>query len=121
MRDSERLLPDVPTLSVRPQPHGNGRLIERRSRPSAGGPAFAVRAQATNCFLVACRGIAYSRHEMETTVCGMCEKSERDCKCDRYCCICMGQYGIRLCSDGLYYCPDCREACQVNVVNREHP
>jgi hypothetical protein len=23
---------------------------------------------------------------------------------------------IRLCEDGLYYCPDCREACDVRVA-----
>jgi hypothetical protein len=58
---------------------------------------------------------------METTVCAMCDQPENRCKCERYCCICMGQFGIRLCGDGLYYCPDCREACQVNVVERHEP
>jgi hypothetical protein len=28
---------------------------------------------------------------------------------------------VRLCTDGLYYCPECREACDVSVANtREH-
>ena len=60
---------------------------------------------------------------MNAVVCMQCEKRERDCVCDRYCCICTGQFEIRLCNDGLYYCPDCREACDVNVVSPEsnHP
>lgn len=54
-------------------------------------------------------------------VCVQCEKSEVNCTCDRYCSICKGQNQIRLCVDGLYYCPDCREACDVAVVeNRGH-
>ena len=39
----------------------------------------------------------------------------------RYCCVCTGEYGIRLCNDGLYYCPECREACEVTVVKRDEP
>lgn len=53
----------------------------------------------------------------EHEVCAVCDKQERECKCDRYCCHCMGQDGIRLCVDGLYYCPECREACEVSVVS----
>ena len=53
------------------------------------------------------------------TLCSICEKSERECTCDRNCCICVGQHSVRLCDDGLYYCPDCREACQVNLVNSQ--
>jgi hypothetical protein len=49
----------------------------------------------------------------------MCEKPEQDCHCDRYCCICMGQDDVRLCMDGLYYCPACREACDVSVATSE--
>ena len=48
----------------------------------------------------------------------MCDRSENDCNCDRYCCICMGQYSIRLCMDRQYYCPECREACEISVVAR---
>ena len=47
----------------------------------------------------------------------LCDKPESDCKCDRYCCHCKGEFGIRLCVDGQYYCPDCREACDVRVVD----
>jgi hypothetical protein len=50
-------------------------------------------------------------------VCAQCNLEERDCKCDRYCTYCKGQEGIRLCVDGLYYCPDCRQACEISVVS----
>ena len=53
------------------------------------------------------------------SVCSICEKPERECTCDKYCCVCMGGYGVRLCNDGLYYCPECREACEVFLVNRD--
>lgn len=53
---------------------------------------------------------------MAEVVCATCDKPEADCQCERYCCICKGQHSIRLCMDGLYYCPDCREACEVSVV-----
>ena len=54
---------------------------------------------------------------MGPVVCSNCERIEAECKCDRYCCICVGQRDIRLCTDGLYYCPDCREACDIRVVD----
>jgi len=50
-------------------------------------------------------------------VCAQCEKPEHDCHCEKYCTICKGQHAVRLCSDGLYYCPECREACDVSVAN----
>ncbi len=53
----------------------------------------------------------------DQVVCMICDKPEYHCTCERYCCICKGQYGIRLCMDGQYYCPDCREACEVRVVD----
>lgn len=46
----------------------------------------------------------------------LCEKPEAQCTCDRYCCLCLGQFGIRLCEDGRFYCPDCREACDLRPV-----
>ena len=49
-------------------------------------------------------------------LCMLCDKPEFECKCDRYCCLCNGQHAIRLCVDGQYYCPDCREACDLRVV-----
>jgi hypothetical protein len=54
---------------------------------------------------------------MENAVlCSLCDKPEIQCTCDRYCCYCHGLEGIRLCMDGQYYCPDCREACEVLVA-----
>lgn len=49
----------------------------------------------------------------------MCDKPEEGCQCERYCCICMGQHAVRLCLDGLYYCPACREACDVNIASAD--
>jgi len=49
--------------------------------------------------------------------CSVCDKSEERCECEKYCSICKGQHGIRLCIDGQYYCPECREACDVRVVD----
>jgi hypothetical protein len=54
---------------------------------------------------------------METVICSQCDKPEQECQCDRYCCLCMGHHAVRLCMDGLYYCPACREACDTNVAN----
>ncbi len=53
----------------------------------------------------------------DRAVCAACGKPEYQCNCDRYCWLCKGQFNIRLCMDGQYYCPDCREACDVRVVN----
>ncbi len=49
--------------------------------------------------------------------CSQCDKAEEYCKCDRYCVICKGLLSVRLGVDGLYYCPDCREACDVALAN----
>ena len=48
--------------------------------------------------------------------CAVCEKDEEHCDCDKYCCLCQVEFSIRLCIDGQYYCPDCREACDIRVV-----
>ncbi len=53
----------------------------------------------------------------DQVVCVLCDRPEEECKCVRYCCYCKGQTGIRLCIDGQYYCPDCREACDIRVVD----
>jgi len=50
-------------------------------------------------------------------VCAMCEKAEQYCSCEKYCTICKGQHNVKLAADGLYYCPDCREACDVPLAN----
>jgi hypothetical protein len=53
-------------------------------------------------------------------VCAQCDQPEEKCGCEKYCTYCQSQADIRLCEDGLYYCPDCREACEVHVAgNRE--
>jgi hypothetical protein len=51
------------------------------------------------------------------TVCAQCDLPEERCVCERYCTICKGQHNVHLCMDGLYYCPDCREACDVSLVS----
>ena len=48
----------------------------------------------------------------------MCDKPEQECRCDRYCCICAGFDRVKLGADGLYYCPDCMEACDVKLASR---
>jgi hypothetical protein len=52
-------------------------------------------------------------------VCMQCEKAEPFCTCEKYCTICkgQGQVNVKLCADGLYYCPDCREACDVALAD----
>lgn len=49
-------------------------------------------------------------------VCVQCDKTEEYCSCEKYCTICKGQLEVRLATDGLYYCPDCREACDVPLA-----
>jgi len=49
-------------------------------------------------------------------VCVLCDKTEEQCTCDKYCCLCQAEFSIRLCIDGQYYCPDCREACDIRTV-----
>jgi hypothetical protein len=53
----------------------------------------------------------------QEVVCVLCDKPERDCQCDRYCNLCKAQHSIRLCQDGQYYCPECREACDIHTVD----
>jgi len=48
-------------------------------------------------------------------LCLQCDKPERDCTCEKYCCFCQSQLNVRLCMDGMYYCPDCREACDARI------
>ena len=55
---------------------------------------------------------------MPDVVCMVCDKPERTCTCDRYCCLCKSTYGIRMCVDGQYYCQDCREACDIRTVEK---
>ncbi len=53
------------------------------------------------------------------TVCAQCDKPEAECTCDKYCCYCQAQHNIRMGVDGLYYCPDCREACDVRLAESD--
>lgn len=46
-------------------------------------------------------------------ICTMCDKSEKECHCDRFCTICKSDYNVRLCYDGCYYCQVCREVCEL--------
>jgi hypothetical protein len=48
-------------------------------------------------------------------VCGICNRSEIRCECEKYCGFCQSQMGVRLCEDGQYYCQPCREACDLQV------
>jgi hypothetical protein len=41
---------------------------------------------------------------------------EQKCGCEKYCCSCESQLNIRLCEEGLYYCADCRQACDYKVA-----
>jgi hypothetical protein len=50
-------------------------------------------------------------------LCAQCDKTEQYCTCEKYCTICQSQLSVRLCMDGLYYCPDCREACEVSLAD----
>lgn len=56
-----------------------------------------------------------------SVVCGQCDKPEHACRCDKYCVYCHAQHGVRLCNDGLYYCPACREACEISIADRYEP
>ncbi|HXW56617.1 MAG TPA: hypothetical protein VEJ67_12770 [Candidatus Cybelea sp.] len=53
------------------------------------------------------------------TLCAQCDKPQEECTCDKYCCYCQSQTNIHLCVDGLYYCPDCREACDVRLADSD--
>jgi hypothetical protein len=44
-------------------------------------------------------------------LCNLCEHPEKRCVCDKYCILCLGEWEVRLCQDGSYYCLACREAC----------
>ncbi len=52
-------------------------------------------------------------------LCAQCDRPERECDCERFCMLCKGQENIQLGEDGQYYCPDCREACDIRPANPE--
>jgi hypothetical protein len=43
--------------------------------------------------------------------CAVCDLPEERCNCQKFCCLCQNMETVRLVGDGLYYCQDCREAC----------
>jgi hypothetical protein len=47
--------------------------------------------------------------------CLQCERDESKCICEKYCSLCMGGFDVRLVQDGMYYCRDCREACDFSA------
>lgn len=47
--------------------------------------------------------------------CQTCDRTEYRCECYKYCCLCYGEYKVRMGQDGLYYCLACREACDIVV------
>lgn len=47
--------------------------------------------------------------------CMQCDQTEEKCDCDRYCGMCQGGHDVRLCKDGLYYCLECRESCDMQA------
>jgi len=62
----------------------------------------------------------YSRFMATTKAkyfCMQCDMTEDKCECERYCAFCQGQMDIRLCHDGLCYCPACRQACDYQTAD----
>jgi hypothetical protein len=51
-------------------------------------------------------GTGYAKYR-----CGQCEKTEDQCECEKFCCLCQSQLDVRICEDGLMYCEPCRNAC----------
>ncbi len=48
-------------------------------------------------------------------ICAVCDLPEEKCLCEKYCGLCQGLHNVRLCMDGMYYCIDCREACDMQA------
>ena len=49
--------------------------------------------------------------------CSQFDQPERQCDCEKFCCLCQSMIDIKLCHDGLYYCQPCREACDYKEAN----
>ena len=96
-------------LAPSPRPFDRDKPHVDFSHPTSGALLAALRSRQVTSF---------GRRIMPgPIVCSQCDKTEHDCTCEKYCTICKGQDKVRLCSDGLYYCPDCREACDVALAN----
>ena len=50
--------------------------------------------------------------------CLVCNQTEENCFCTKYCALCKSDYGVRLTEDGQYYCIDCREACDYKTQDQ---
>jgi len=50
-------------------------------------------------------------------LCMQCDKPESQCQCDKYCTYCKVDTGVRMAEDGIYYCADCREACDLRLAS----
>src|SRR5262249_12839835 len=72
-----------------------------------------------HCRMRSGSGGGLKKHMRSLILCAQCDLPEEKCLCDRYCCYCQGQQGIRLCMDGKYYCLDCREACEIHVAGTD--
>jgi hypothetical protein len=46
-----------------------------------------------------------------------CEQPEGACECEKFCCLCQSVLDIRLCTDGLFYCDPCRQACSYKTAD----
>lgn len=57
----------------------------------------------------------YIRAMSEKFHCNVCDLEESHCQCDKYCSICQGAHRVRLCQDGMYYCLECREVCDLQA------
>ena len=49
--------------------------------------------------------------------CSQCDQDESRCTCEKYCVFCQGEHDVRLCADGVYYCRECREVCDLQAQN----
>lgn len=58
-----------------------------------------------------------SKPSPSRVVCVQCERSEAGCGCEKYCVFCQSELAVRLCTDGLFYCDACRNACDYKPVD----
>ena len=58
-----------------------------------------------------------SKPGVSRIVCVQCERPEVGCSCEKYCVFCQSELGVRLCTDGLFYCGACREACDYKTAD----
>jgi hypothetical protein len=54
-------------------------------------------------------------------LCIQCDLPEERCVCEKYGTLCKNPEGVRLVGDGLYYCRDCREACDYRTEDEVGP